>query len=285
MMAAGQNRPGFLSGMLHKIRTVHFVWPPYAAGTLDSLSMRLTGPHVRRKKIIPSIPFINMGAFQEYSVRRIDFPHRPCHFLPDRIVLLQHQPPRIFLRHPVVRHHAYHIFSSVLIVEQRRVKSKIIQSDGIRPGPMDAFRRHQIIIGIVHITVKGLHNRINQIKYPFIIGQARRPDALARSHAPQIQLTGSVQRIFYQLPVDQIPGMVQPYARPPLKGGRCYVVIVVHPNDGRIRMKAPQYGILNLHNALLFHFGLPGQSALYLQFSFLYSTGVIFSEALNTLEK
>lgn len=112
---------------LHEIRPVHLIGPPHASGTLNRLAVPFPGSRIRGKQVIPPLPFENMGALQEDPVRLVDIPHRAGHGFPDRIIFLQHQPPCIFLGDTVIRAHADHVFSSVLVMEKGRVKSEIVQ--------------------------------------------------------------------------------------------------------------------------------------------------------------
>ena len=128
----------------------------------------------------------------------------------------------------MVRHHADHVFLSIRIMEQRRVKSHIVQRHRLRPRSHDILRRNQIISRIIHIAVKRIHHRIRQIENALIIRKTGGPDSLRRSDSLQIYQSGVLQRIGTDFPVDKIPGMVDLYPRPPFKGRGGNIII--HPD-------------------------------------------------------
>lgn len=72
-----------------------------------------------------------MGPLQKNPVRPVNVSHRANHALRLRIIFLKHQPARVFFRNPVVRHHADHIFSSIIVVEQGRIKTKVVQGNRV----------------------------------------------------------------------------------------------------------------------------------------------------------
>ena len=127
-MSGGQNGIRLvICGSLHEIGTVHLIGSPDVTRTLDCLPVSFSGSGIRREQIIPSVSLENMRSFQEDLVRAVNIPHRSCHLLLYRVVFLQHQTSCILFRYTVVCHHAYHIFSAVIIMKHRGVKSEIIQ--------------------------------------------------------------------------------------------------------------------------------------------------------------
>ncbi len=78
--------------------------------------------------------------------------------------------PFIFLWNPVIRHHADHVFAPVVVMEQGGVKAEIVQRHRLRPGTVYVPGRHQVILRIVHVAVKRLHHRVNQVKNPLVHG-------------------------------------------------------------------------------------------------------------------
>jgi hypothetical protein len=129
-----------------------------------------------------------MRALQKDFIPLVNILYRSCHFLLHRIVFLQHQSARIFLRHPVVGHHADHVFASVVIVKERRVKPEVIERYGFRPRPCDIRRRYEVVLRVIHIAVKRPDNRIKKVKGPLIISKTWRPYSLGGPHAPKVQL-------------------------------------------------------------------------------------------------
>ena len=93
--------------------------------------MRLSGSGIRAEQVVPAVFFENMGPFQKNPVRPVNVSHRANHTLRLRIIFLKHQPARVFFRNPVVRHHADHIFSSILVMEQGRIKAKVVQGNRV----------------------------------------------------------------------------------------------------------------------------------------------------------
>ena len=193
VMPAGQDRISLIIALsLHEIRPEHFVGAPYALCAQNGLSVGLPGSRVRRKQIVPVFPLKDVRPFQKDFIRLVDVPYRTCHLLFFRIKLLQQETSRILFGNTVVRHHADHVLASVLIMEQRRVKAKIVEGHRLRPGAVNVIRRHQIVFRVVHIAVKSFHNRVHQIKGSLIVGKTGRPDSLGGSNAPQIQLGHAV---------------------------------------------------------------------------------------------
>ena len=109
------------------IWAVHFIWPPYISGPLNRLSMPFSRSGIRAEQIVPAVALENMGPLQKDSVSAVNVPHRPGHPLFGCVKFLKHQSSHVLFGDSVIRHHADHVFASVLIVEKRRVKAKIVQ--------------------------------------------------------------------------------------------------------------------------------------------------------------
>ncbi len=165
-------------------RLVHLIGAPNGPGPLYGLPVSFAGTGISAEQIIPPILFQYVGAFQKYLYCLIYIPNLTRHLLFCRIIFLQNQPAFIFWGNPVIRYHTHDIFSSVIVMKQRWVKSEIIKRYRIGPGPGNILCSHQIIGGIVHVAVKGRDNGVNQIKGPFVISQAGRPDSLGRPSSP-----------------------------------------------------------------------------------------------------
>ena len=127
MMTGSQDRIclPFLSFFIK--RPIHLIRSPYISRPLNRLSMTFTGSGICTEQIIKAVTLEDMRPFQKNPVRAVNILYWSDHFFLCCIKLLKNQTPDIFFRYSVVCHHTDHIFFSIIIMKQRRVKTKIIQ--------------------------------------------------------------------------------------------------------------------------------------------------------------
>ena len=160
-----------------------------------------------------------------------------------RQVLLQHDAGKEGPIRPVVPDHVDVPLATVIVMEQRRIEATGVQIDRLRPAAIDSRRGRQVVMGVFEIAVEALDVRVQEPEQAVMPTQARRPYA-TRVWAPEhIEQRRSVQWPAGQLPIPQVPGVVDPDARVPLKGRRRNVVIATNAADRRIRVESAQYGV------------------------------------------
>ena len=143
------------------------------------------------------------------------------------------------------------ILLSICIVKQRRIESRTVKINRIRPRSFDIFCRDQIVLAVHKFIPVCTDIRIDQIISPLIIRKARSKDAARRIISPHIKLACSFQWSCYKFPVLQITGMINTYARKPFKRRYRDIVVFFHTDNGRIRMKSRQNRIYDCFHFLV----------------------------------
>ena len=178
------------------------------------------------------------------------FAHQlPC----DGVKLLNDGTRKAGVFEPPVKQHIQEIVAAVIIVEQRRVKAAGGDKGRFTPRTGDFWRRDDIVQGVLE-GGRAFDIGINQPEQPIRIGEVRCPQAAGIVVAKQ--LTGDHiapgDGRSGPLPVDQIFGMVNLNAVPPLKGGCGNVVILAHAQGAGIGRKARKDRILyGIHKSAL----------------------------------
>ncbi|CDA98538.1 unknown [Lachnospiraceae bacterium CAG:215] len=228
--------PAFLQGVIpsplgsqKRIVRIGLKRSPHALGSCDRNTVIITGSALRRQKIIPFSDVVHMRSLGTADTgARIDFfpfaDQLPCL----RIDLLNKHTFK-----PV--DHIDQIFFSVIVMEQRRIKSNTVQINRFGPLPPDVVCPNQIIMRIIKPAFFRLHIGKHEIKPPVIITQARRPYPAGRRVSDHIQLAFSRKRRPDLRPVLQIFRVKQLHSRPPLKRRDRNIVIIPCPDNTRVR--------------------------------------------------
>lgn len=119
---------------------------------------------------------------------------------------------------PPVKQHIQKIVAAVLIVEERRVKAAGRDQRGFAPRAGDGRGGNDIVQRILE-GGRAFHIGVNQPEQPVRIGEVRGPQAagvVVAQHIAGDQLA-AVDGRGDPLPVDQIRGVVNLNAGPPLK--------------------------------------------------------------------
>jgi hypothetical protein len=106
-------------------------------------------------------------------------------------------------------------------------------------------------VRVLEGAVLALDVGIDQPELFAVMGQARRPDAAAIGIAAHVELGFTVQRTGDELPVGEIPGVMDLDAGEPFKGRGGDIIIVADPQDGRVRIEARENGIGDLGHEFL----------------------------------
>ena len=133
------------------------------------------------EQIVPAVSLIQMRAFCGPGRCAGKNPHR----LADQPLFLF----RVFLKDDSgkadfpgteIREHIDKPFPPVIIMEKRWIETAGIHINRIRPGTLDIFCRHQIIIYVIK-NAGAFHIRVDQIEFPIMIGQTGSPDTFGGS--------------------------------------------------------------------------------------------------------
>ncbi len=177
--------------------------------------------------------------------------NRPCQLLSLFIIFLNQNSPKPFFVQPVIQHHVYQPFSPVHIMKQRRIKPSFAKRNRFRPGTFYIRGSHHKVMGILVTAPIGVHNRIKQVKNPLVIGQIWRPDSTGRIHSFNIKFRLVSQNIRDNLPVHQIPGVVNTHSWKPLECRGGNIIILSCFDKRRIWIKSRKNRIFYFHNNTL----------------------------------
>lgn len=128
-------------------------------------------------------------------------------------------------------------------MEQGRVVAVVYQVHRLRPGAHDVRGRHEKIVEIIHgaavhaALAEGIG--VHEVVGPVMMAQAGGPDAARILYAPHVELGNPRQGAREQAPVDEIAGVVNLHAGEPFEGRCRDVIIIINPQDGRVRVESP----------------------------------------------
>ena len=133
-----------------------------------------------------------------------------------------------------------HVSSSVHVSEQRRINAVNGQELRGTPGAFQLFRTGD------HLQAEGFRRSAQGRRYPEASlekGNVRCPVAHATRHIQQAARFQIIHSMADHLPMHQIPRVADGQPRKIREGGVHHVVILSHPQYGRIGMKAPCHRI------------------------------------------
>ena len=128
-------------------------------------------------------------------------------------------------------------FPAVPVVEERGVEAVRLQVDRLAPGAGDLFGRDE---EVVNVHPLGRHAAIDDIEQIllFVVAQIRRPDPLPGGEHAEAQLRFVGEDMGDELPVLEIPRMVDGDPGEPRERGYGEGIIVPLASDARIGVKA-----------------------------------------------
>ncbi|RIH86746.1 hypothetical protein Mlute_01193 [Meiothermus luteus] len=189
---------GFLQGQLGAalggeggVAGVHLVGPLNTARAGHSHGVLIDRTPLGHHQVVPAILFVKVGPFgHPQGGAPEDLPHRPHQPLLHRVVLLQEDAGEGVFSLAVVPLHVEEPFPPIGIVKKRGIKARGVQVDRLRPGALDAFRGHQVVVGVLEglAVAPGLHIGVDQIKPLPVVAQAGGPDTARVGVAQQIKL-------------------------------------------------------------------------------------------------
>ena len=161
------------------------------------------------------------------------------------IKFLDNCPRKAGIFEPPVEQHVQKVVAAIVVMEQRRVKTAGGHQSRFAPRAGDFWRSDDIVQGVLEGS-RAFDIGINQPEKPVRVGEMRCPQAAGIVVAQQ--LAGDHIAPGYgrssPLPSDQIFGMINFNAGPPLKGGCGNVVILAHAQGAGIGRKARKDRIL-----------------------------------------
>ena len=224
-----------------RILRISFIGSPYTFGTPHGHTMIISGPALGTHNIIISVSFGQMRCLNAATIRStLPDPFRISDdllFL--RIILGNCDHARLLITFSCLPVQRYNVFTSVIIMKDRSVKTGGMQVYRLTPWSLDILCRDQ---KIVHIKITGIHRihyTIDHIKHILClaVGQTWCPDPFRRRKLFEIRIAVICQHMGIKLPVFHIARMIDRNSRKPLKGRYGNVVIIPFPADTRIRIK------------------------------------------------
>lgn len=238
-----------------RILRIPLIRPPDRLGTSHRHTVIVAGSSLSTHNIVVAVPLGQMWCLDTATV---------CASAPDalriaddlffhRIILGQCDHTRLLISLSGLPVQGYDIFSSVIIVQNGRIKTGGMQIDRFTPWPPDILCRDQEIVHIKISCIHGIHDTIDHIEQILLltIRQAWCPDSLGRRKFLQIRIGIIRQYMCVQFPVFHIPGMVYRNPRKPFKCGHRNIIIVPFATDTRVRIKPLQNRIFKHSDPLL----------------------------------
>ena len=143
-------------------------------------------------------------------------------------------------------------------MEQGSVEAARMQIDGLAPRTGDLLGGDEEVVDVHPL---GNHASVNDVKQTLllVVAQIRRPDALAGGQHREAELRLVRENVGDELPVLEIPRMVDRNTRKPFKGGCCDIVILPPAADAGIGMKAGKNRIADHESASSGDFSLSSE--------------------------
>ena len=182
-----------------------------------------------------------IGAPEDVGDRADQFPLTP-------VVLLQQQAVEELLPRTVAQVHVDHPGATVVVVKERGVEAGAVQVDRLGPRSAGVGGRDDVVGRLDRRNgARPVDVRVDQVEQPvgLAVTQGRRPDAAGVGNPLHVQLRAPRQGVADQLPVDQVPGVGDRHAGPPLERGVGDVEVVALAADAGVRMKPRQNRIAN----------------------------------------
>ena len=221
-----------------------FIRPEQRPGARHRDRMVVAGAAFGGDQIIPAVALVDVRPFREPELRSPEnVADRPHEALLDRIILLQRDSAELVSALAVIPDHVDQPLAAVVIMEQRRVEAAAVQVNRLGPRTFDARRGHEIVVGVLERADVAFHVGEHEIEQTVRVAEAGRPDAAGIGVAEHVELAPAVERPGDEAPVAQVAGMVNLHAGEPLERRGRDVVVVPHPEDGRVRVEASQHGI------------------------------------------
>ena len=211
--------------------------------------MIVAGAALGGQQVIPGPPvlaraLVEMRAFDQLQVGSlVDVPDRPDELSLCVVVFLERDAGEQQRPGPMVPQHVDEPLPAVVVMEQRRVEPRGIHVDRVGPGPFDRGRGDEVVMRVLERAVLALHVGVDEEELLAVMAEAGRPHPARIRIAAHVELRFAAQRPGHQLPVGEIPGVMDLHPRVPLEGGGGDVIVVPDAQDRRVGVEAGEDGV------------------------------------------
>ena len=146
----------------------------------------------------------------------------------------------------MIPQHVDEPFLAIVVVEERRIKSRGVDVNRIRPWALNFRRGDDVVVSVLERAVFASHIGEDKPEFLPIVRKARCPNATAVGLATHVKLGLAIERPDGKVPVGQIFRMVYLNSGIPFEGRGGNVVVLSDPEDRRVGIEAREDRVSDL---------------------------------------
>jgi hypothetical protein len=202
------------------------------------------------KKIVVAVALVEVRSFYEIQLASVeDRLPGTNQLLCLSIVLLQSDTSERSGPTTVVPQHVHEPLLAIIIMEERRVESRGVHVNWVRPWTFNLRRGNDVVVSILERAVFAPHIGVDKPELLPIVSKTRCPNAAAVGLASHVKLGLAIERPDDKVPVRQVFRVVYLDSRIPFECGGSDVVVLSDPKDRRVGIEAREDRVSDLRHS------------------------------------